>query len=67
MHERFWLQNVKEIDHLEILGKEEITILKLVLKKYDGSASTGFSWLRIWTCEDDNEISGSIKCKKFLD
>jgi hypothetical protein len=43
MHETFWLQNVKEIDHLEVIGKEEITILKLVLKKYDGSASTGFS------------------------
>jgi len=28
MDERFWLENVKEIDHLETIGIEEMTILK---------------------------------------
>jgi hypothetical protein len=33
MHERFWLENVKEISHLETLGIEEMMILKRILKK----------------------------------
>jgi hypothetical protein len=46
-------------------------ILKLIFKKYDGEAWTGFIWLRIGTggsyCEGGNEISGSIKCREILD
>jgi hypothetical protein len=28
IHEEFWLENMKEIDHLETIGIEEMRILK---------------------------------------
>jgi hypothetical protein len=48
-------------------------ILKLIFKKWDGRAWTGWIWLRIGTgqasgaCECINKPAGFIKCGEFLD
>jgi hypothetical protein len=49
VHTGFWLGDPKEGDHLEVLGIDERTILKLICKKWDGEAWTGLIWLRIGT------------------
>jgi len=47
MHTGLCWVNLKEGDHLEDLRVDGRVILKLILKKYDGRAWTGFNWLRI--------------------
>jgi len=51
------------------LGIDGMTILKRILKKLNGSAWTGFIWLRIGTngrmCESGNESPGSIMFREF--
>ena len=45
----FWRGSMKERDDMEDIGIEGRTILKCMLKKWDGRAQTGFIWLRIGT------------------
>jgi hypothetical protein len=42
----FWLENLKERDHLEVQGIDD-RILKWLLKKWGGRVWTGFIWLMI--------------------
>jgi hypothetical protein len=46
-------------------------ILRWNFRKWDVGVWTGSSWLMIvtgkGTCENSNELSGSIKCGEFLD
>jgi len=64
MSTKFWYENMK--NHSEDLGVDGKMVLEWILGN-DGKAWTGFIWLRIWTCEYDNESSGSIKGGKFTD
>jgi hypothetical protein len=46
--------------------------IKMDLQDVGGGVLTGFNWLRIGTaggnlCECGNKLSGSIKCREFLD
>jgi len=67
----FWWGHLRERDHLEDLVLGGSIILKLIFKKWDGEARTGFLWLRIRTgggaCEYEYEHPGSIKYGDFLD
>jgi hypothetical protein len=38
------LGNLRERDHLEDIGIDGRTILKWILKKYDGKIQTGYVW-----------------------
>jgi hypothetical protein len=49
LHTRFWWGGVREREHLETLGVDGRIILKLLFKKRDGEAWTGFIWLGIGT------------------
>jgi hypothetical protein len=55
---------------LERLGVDGKTGLKRIVKKYDGKAWTGFSWLRqaqlAGCCEHGDELPGFIQCGKFV-
>jgi hypothetical protein len=50
MHTEFWWGNVKDRDSREDMGLCRKIVLKLILKKWDMRAWTGFVWLRIGTC-----------------
>jgi len=56
---------------IEIPRHSRMIIWKLIFKKWDGEACTGFLSLRIETvvgaCECGNEPSGSIKCGEFVE
>jgi hypothetical protein len=47
VHIGFWWRNLRERDHLEYLGVDVRIILKLIVKRYDGTAWNGTVWLRI--------------------
>ena len=42
-------EELMESDHLKDLGSDGKTLLKWILKKWDGEAWTGLLWLRIET------------------
>jgi hypothetical protein len=66
----FWWEDLKEIGHLYDLVIGGSITLKWILRKYNGMAWTGFICLmlgqKMASCEQNNEPSGSIKCRKFL-
>jgi hypothetical protein len=49
--QNFCLGSLKGRDHSENLGIDGRIILKQILSKYGGRVWTGFSWLRIGTCD----------------
>lgn len=46
MHTVFWKTDLREGDHFEEHSVDRWIKLKLILKKWDGDAWTGLSWLR---------------------
>jgi hypothetical protein len=46
---RVWWGNLRERAHLEDPGIDGRIILRLIFRKWDGRAWTGWSWLRIGT------------------
>jgi len=66
----FWWGNLRERDHWGDPDVDGRIILRWIFGKWEG-VETGWSWLRIGTdagtCEHGDELSGSIKCGKFLD
>ena len=61
-----------------LVGKPEVNtgvdgriILRWIFRKWNVAVWTGSSWVRtgqvVSTCDCGNELSGSIKCGKFLD
>jgi hypothetical protein len=51
VHAKVWWGNLKERDHLQNLTLDRRKILRLILKKGDERAQTGFIWLSIGTCD----------------
>jgi hypothetical protein len=49
MHTVFWLETLKERDHLEDLGEGGKIGLEWILGKQGERMSAGFTWLRIGT------------------
>jgi hypothetical protein len=49
MHTKFWLENMKERDHLEDLLVDGSIILKSILNKQGVRVWTGLIWFRIGT------------------
>jgi len=64
-------KNLKERVHLEDISVEVKIILKWILEKCDVSVWTGLIWLEIETSgglfQNENELSGSIKVREYLD
>jgi len=48
-HTEFWLGDLRDRDHLEVLGVAGKKILKWIFKKWDEEAWTGLIWLGIGT------------------
>ena len=68
MHKGFWWGNMRERDHLEDPGVDRRIILRWIFRKWEGFVGTGWSGLRIGRGGGHgNELSGSIKCREFLD
>jgi hypothetical protein len=71
LHEMFWREYLREIDHLEELGVEGWIILKWVFEKWDRETWTGLICHRVRSgegaCQCVTEISDSIKCGCLLD
>jgi hypothetical protein len=71
MHTKFWLENLKERDHSEDLGKDGRIILQWILKKYGGKVRSecigSGQGPMAGSCEQSNEPSGSIQGREFLD
>ena len=67
----FWLENLKEGDHLQRLGIDGRIVFKQILKNKMGGRgqdSSGSGWgLVAVSCGSGNDISGSITCEKCLD
>jgi hypothetical protein len=66
------LGNLRVRNHLEDPGVDgRIILIWIIIRKWDGGAWTGSSWLRMGqvagSCECGNEPWGSIKCGEFLD
>jgi hypothetical protein len=47
IHTEFWLENLRERDHLDDLGLDGKTVLLQILEKSFGKVWTGFMWLRV--------------------
>jgi hypothetical protein len=43
-------EDLKERDHSEGILLDETILLKWIIKKLDGKAQTGLSWVRTGTC-----------------
>jgi hypothetical protein len=71
MHTKFWSENLKGRDNLEVLGIAGRIKLICILGKQGGRVLTGFIWLRIETSgssfKQSNEPLGSIRGREFLD
>jgi hypothetical protein len=71
VHTGFWWGNLRERDHLKDPGLDGRIILKWISRTWDGRAWTELSSSQqgqmTGTCECGNELSGSIKCRVFLD
>jgi hypothetical protein len=63
---------MRERDHLEYAGIDGRIILRWIFRKWDVG---DMEWIELAqdrdrlgdTCECGNELSGSIKCREFLD
>jgi hypothetical protein len=49
MHTKFWLENLKGMDHAEDIGVDGKITLERILEKYVRKVWTGCIWLRIGT------------------
>jgi hypothetical protein len=49
VHTGFLWGGLREGDHLENLGVDEMITLKLIFKKWNGEEWTGLLWLKIGT------------------
>jgi hypothetical protein len=71
MHTIFWLENVRRRDHLEDLGVDGRIILEWILGNGMGNCRLDLSGLGLGpvtcSCEPGNELSVSIKGRKFCD
>jgi len=71
MHIIFWLENLREGEHLEGLSVDGKIILQWILGKEGVNVWTGCIWIRIGTSgrllQTCNEPMGSIKSREFLD
>jgi hypothetical protein len=70
MHEKFWLEILKERNHLSDLYTVVMTILKWTLRMRDGRVMSRFIWLWIETevgcSQHGNERPCSIKYSDFF-
>jgi len=67
----FWWGNLRERDHWGDPDADGRIILRWILRKWEGTVGTGWSWLRIGsggggTCEYGDEPLGSKKAGNFL-